>query len=352
MSEKILFQHNKSKENNTGRRHFLKVTSAMAIGIPFVSFANLKETSIAFILDPTDKIASTLPAKWAAGELERSLVSQGLSVRRYEKLAETKVGDLVIAIAGSGSSISAQLLKASTVKIPETSEALGLVPLKLDGKQILLATGHDARGLVYALLELADRVQHSEQPSISLTIDKPIVEKPANAIRSLNRLFVSNVEDNPWYNDKEMWPKYLTMLATQRFNRFNLSFGIGYDFLQKVTDAYFLFAYPFLFSVPGYNVRVPELSDAERDSNLAMLKFISEQTVARGLQFQLGLWMHGYEWLNTTNANYTIEGITKDNHAAYCRDAVRQLLQMCPAISGITFRVHGESGVNEGSYNF
>jgi hypothetical protein len=62
--------------------------------------------------------------------------------------------------------------------------------------------------------------------------------------------------------------------------------------------------------------------------------------------------MHGYEWLNTTNANYTIEGLNKENHAAYCRDAVRLLLQKCPAISGITFRVHGESGVNEGSYNF
>jgi hypothetical protein len=32
-----------------------------------------------------------------------------------------------------------------------------------------------------------------------------------------------------------MWPRYLTMLAAQRFNRFNLSLGIGYDFLQNVT---------------------------------------------------------------------------------------------------------------------
>ena len=64
--------------------------------------------------------------------------------------------------------------------------------------------------------------------------------------RSLNRLFVSDVEDKPWYNDREMWPEYLSMLTTQRFNRFNLSLGIGYDFLQNVTDGYFLFAYPFL----------------------------------------------------------------------------------------------------------
>ena len=47
-----------------------------------------------------------------------------------------------------------------------------------------------------------------------------------------------------------------------------------------------------------------------------------------------------------------LKGITKENHGPYCRDAVRALLQACPAISGVTFRVHGESGVEEGSYEF
>ncbi|HCC58339.1 MAG TPA: hypothetical protein DEQ47_13990, partial [Solibacterales bacterium] len=166
------------------------------------------------------------------------------------------------------------------------------------------------------------------------------------------RLFTSEVHDKPWYNDREMWPQYLTMLAMHRFNRFNLSFGIGYDFLQNVTDAYFLFTYPFLLAVPGYNVRVPQLPDAERDSNLAILKFISEQTVARGMDFQLGLWMHGYKWLNSPHPNYTIEGLDAENHGAYCRDALRLLLTKCPAISGVTFRIHGESGVEEGSFDF
>jgi hypothetical protein len=149
-----------------------------------------------------------------------------------------------------------------------------------------------------------------------------------------------------------MWPAYLSMLAAQRFNRFNLALGIGYDFLTNVTDAYFLFAYPFLLSVPGYNVRVPQLPDTERDGNLEVLRFISEQTVARGVDFQLGIWMHGYRWNASPNANYTIEGLTPENHGSYCRDAVRALLQAVPKISGVTFRVHGESGVAEGSYEF
>src|SRR5260370_11460787 len=156
---------------------------------------------------------------------------------------------------------------------------------------------------------------------------EPITERPANVVRSVMRLFASDVEDKGWYNDREMWPRYLTMLATQRFNRFNLGFGLGYDFLRRVTDACFLFAYPFLLSVPGYRVSVPQLPDAERDRNLDMLKFISEQTVLRGMRFQLGLWMHGYESADSPHANYTIQGLTRAAHGPYCRDALRMLLQ-------------------------
>jgi hypothetical protein len=177
-------------------------------------------------------------------------------------------------------------------------------------------------------------------------------ERPANAVRSVQRLFTSDVEDKAWFYDREMWPRYLAMLAENRFNRFQLSFGIGYDFLRDVTDAYFLFTYPFLLSIPGYNVRAVNLPDAERDRNLETLRFISEQAAAHGLEFQLGLWMHGYQWENSPRANYTIEGLNAESHGPYCRDALTALLRACPAITGVTFRVHGESGVAEGSYPF
>jgi hypothetical protein len=177
-------------------------------------------------------------------------------------------------------------------------------------------------------------------------------ERPANAVRSIQRLFTSEVEDKPWFYDREMWPHYLAMLAENQFTRFNLSFGIGYDFLRAVTDAYFLFAYPFFLTVPGYNVRAVNLPDAERDRNLETLRFISEQTASHGLQFQLGLWMHGYQWENSPHPNYTIDGLNAENHGPYCRDALAALLRACPAIGGVTFRIHGESGVSEGSYPF
>ena len=189
------------------------------------------------------------------------------------------------------------------------------------------AAGSDERGLVYALLEVADRVNFADNPLAALEAKavQPVSERPANAIRGVSRAFVSDVEDKAWFQDRDFWPPYLTMLAAQRFNRFNLALGIGYDFATDIRDCYLHFAYPFLLAVPGYAVRATPLPDAERDRNLDMLRFISEESARRGLHFQLGLWTHAYQWTKSPNANYTIEGLTPESHAPYCRDALRAL---------------------------
>jgi TAT (twin-arginine translocation) pathway signal sequence len=342
--------------SKNSRRDFLKTTAtataAVAAANLFPGTLCAKENSrgVAVILNAED--AKQKPAQWAAMELRNALMSRGMIAEIFETLEQAPADyDCIIATTADSSS-GRPALEATGVVLPKVPEAVGLARGKMGNRRILLASGSDVLGLVYALLEVTDRINCAANPLDELRAIRTTIEKPANRIRSIARAFVSDVEDKPWFNDREMWPRYLSMLAMQRFNRFNLNFGIGYDFLHDVTDAYFLFAYPFLLSVPGYDVRVPELPDAERDRNLEMLKFISEETVARGLEFQLGIWMHGYDWSDSRRANYRIAGLSRENHAAYCHDAVGALLKACPAISGITFRIHGESGVAEGSYDF
>lgn len=333
----------------SSRREFLKTGATIAAT---GALTGATSQGVSIIVDPTDAIASAPPAVWAAKELETHLAAAHVPVRRFAKVSQAPANHVCIVAAGMTAPVAREALKGADVTVASAPEALAVVPSRAGGRSILLATGHDTRALVYALLDLSDRVQNASDPQAVLNIRTASAERPANLVRSVMRMFCSDVEDKPWYNDREMWPEYLTMLAAQRFNRFNLALGIGYDFIRQVTDAYFLFAYPFLLDVPGYKVRVPQLPESERDRNLEMLRFISEQTVARGIEFQLGIWTHGYEWINSPNPNYTIEGVTRENHGPYCRDAVRMLLKSCPAISGITFRVHGESGVEEGSYDF
>lgn len=338
------------------RREFVRTTATTTLALtatqllPNVLHAQ-DAGGVAIVLPPEE--ARQQPAFWAASRFRDVLRGRRVEAVLVDDVAAAPAG-FVCVLGALATTITGKLvLSDNRIALPDASEALALRDALWNDRSVTLACGSDARGLVYAFLELADRVATADDPIAAVQVANPVLEQPANRIRSIMRCFVSDVEDKPWFNDRAMWPEYLTHLASQRFNRFNLSFGIGYDFLQNVTDGYFLFAYPFLVSVPGYeNVRVPELPDVERDRNLEMLRFISEEAVGRGLQFQLGIWMHGYEWLNSPNPNYTVAGLTHETHGPYCRAAMRTLLEACPAITGVTLRVHGESGVAEGTYNF
>jgi hypothetical protein len=304
------------------------------------------------VADPADAVVASTPAAWALERLIQALTARGVAVMRGERLEDVGSAGLCVVAAGAASAIAARMLREAKVSVVATPEALGIVAAQESGRRVLLACGYDALGLVYALTELADVVENAPDAVVGLEAIATLTERPANAVRSMMRSFCSDVEDKPWFNDRAMWPLYFDMLVAQRFNRFNLAFGIGYDFIRHVTDAYFEFTYPFLLKVPGYDVRVPQLADAERESNLAMLKYIAAECVKRGIAFHVGLWMHGYEWIESPDANYTIEGLDKTTHGPYCRDAVRMLLKEIPEISGLTFRIHGESGVQEGSFDF
>jgi len=334
------------------RRDILGLAGSSAIlgGMSSLAHAAKSASAVTITHSPEDKVAASGSAQWAIGQLADALRGRGVSI--VPPGAPHAVGVVRIVVAGFDQPVARAAFRANRIEPVVAAEAAALLPMKDEAGMATLAAGHDVRGLVYAVLDLADRVRNAIEPIAALRVNAPQIERPANPVRSITRLFVSNVEDLSWYHDRDMWRAYLTMLATQRFNRFNLAFGIGYDFIHHVTDAYFLFAYPFLVSVPGYGVRVPQLSDAERARNLETLRFISEEAAARGLEFQLGLWMHGYVWIDSPDANYTIEGLTAQTHGPYCRDALKLLLTSCPAISGVTMRIHGESGVPEGDFSF
>ena len=72
----------------------------------------------------------------------------------------------------------------------------------------------------------------------ALTLAASFEEQPANRVRSIKRAFVSDVEDKSWFYDRDYWRDYLSYLVTNRFNRFSLAFGRGYDFPRGVTGDY------------------------------------------------------------------------------------------------------------------
>ncbi|MGE5125388.1 MAG: hypothetical protein ACM3PV_03795 [Betaproteobacteria bacterium] len=297
---------------------------------------------MSIVLDAAHGRAATSPVRWAAEHLQQSLGARGMPSRVVARMGDAAAGDVVVVVADPRSAAGEPALAFS-------DEAFAITQGGIAGHSAVLVRARDPRGYVYALTELADRVALSDDPATALA-GVEVRGRPANAIRSCMRLFCSDVEDKAWFRDREFWTGYLTMLVAQRFNRFNLSFGLGYDFTTGIRDAYLHFSYPFLVAVPGYDVRATNLPDSERAANLETLRFISEQAALRGLQFQLGLWTHAYQWTDSPDANHRIEGLTPERLGPYCRDALTLLLRECPDISGLTIRTHGESGIGEGSY--
>jgi hypothetical protein len=250
-------------------------------------------------------------------------------------------------------SFSSSMVEEFPLPKERSSEMVAIIPAGGDSRSVLV-TGTDARGLVYGLLELTDRVRSSDDAIAGLTLDEAVVEITPNRVRSVARSFCSEIEDKTWFYDRNFWRRYLDSLAVARFNRFNFTLGIGYDFPRGVTGDYLHFPYPYLLKLAGYpNVRVdPPLAPSEMARNLDTLQFIASETERRGLDFQLGIWTHAYEWTDSPNSDHHILGLTPATHAAYCRDALAELLKAVPQIRGVTLRVHGESGIPEGSYEF
>ncbi|MDQ0253321.1 hypothetical protein J2S74_000693 [Evansella vedderi] len=302
---------------------------------------------IAIICNLEDQVNVNPQIDWAVEQLKETLESKWFHVNLSNEIVEDE-GTVFTVVVGNLNDNSLD------PHPPVEAESIVINPVKINDNPGLVITGADSRAIVYGLLEVCDCIKHAEDPLLELENFLPVNEKPANTIRSVKRLFVNEHTDKLWFYNKDFWREYLTELATHRFNRFSLALGMGYDngHDPDIKDFYFCFAYPFLVSVPGYNVYVEGLSIEERNKNLNMLRFIGQEANRRGIEFHLGLWTHTYEPEESPDLRYRINGVNDDNHATYCRDAIKTLLEECPEIDGLTIRVHYESGIPEPAHLF
>lgn len=308
--------------------------------------ANQERFAVAIVTDPSDPMQRSGPCQWALGELADSLTGRGIVSHRYDELAAVRRETIRILIQPVSEDIKEELAEA---------ESFSIRPVGVEGARSLIVQAADSRGLVYAVTELADRASNSTDERDVFGVDQPIIERPTAKIRSISKCYESELEDKDWFHDRAAWEAYFSMLVSQRFNRFALTLGMQYNYPygnEFITDTYFYLAYPFLVSVPGHDVRAVGLSDEERDRNLETLKFIGRAAAERGLDFQLALWTQRYDFDDCPNATYQIAGAREERHAAYCRDALALILKACHEITGLTLRVHVESGIAEGQYDF
>ena len=212
----------KSALHRETRRQFIKRTgmaTAMVAGgslLRWPASARGNDPAVSIVLDASDTVVTQPPVSWAAEQLRAALSSRGVAAQICQNLDQAPAPEECILVSGRNSIISKRILDRAEILLSDAPEALALARGKIEFRSALLVAGSDATGLVYALLELVDRMNFAADPMAVLQDVEPVSEHPVNAIRSVGRAFVSNVEDLPWFNDRNFWPAYLTLLAAQR----------------------------------------------------------------------------------------------------------------------------------------
>jgi len=317
--------------------------SIIAVAFPSVcSQAEAADASVSVLTDRSPGLAATHGLK----KITAALQAKGIEVDRADSISSAK-GDLVIATGlATGSGPAAALAKARGVRVPETAEALAIRHVKLREKPALLVLGSDDRGLMYAELDVADRIGWATDAENPLSEVRDTIEKPYLPERSLSIYTMHQKTFESFFYDEAYWARYLDMLAANRFNTFALLFG--YE-----NWGYFSPPYPYFFDVEGYpDVKVVGLTKEKQQKNLAALNRLIEMTHERGIDITIGIWDHIYRGGvqgPTDRAGKPTPGIvwglTADNLVPYTKAALTKFLQKVPDIDAIQFRMHGESGL-------
>ncbi len=321
------------------------VLTVSAMSLLFAVTCNLQAAQSPSISLVTDTQMGPA-ARHGVSKVRSVLRAKGIKIEQTTSL-ETARGDLLLVLGlSSGAGPAAALHSSLDIPRPVESESLVIRHVKWSGKKVLLVSGADDRGLMYALLDVADRIGWAEDPQNPLNEVRNTEEKPAVAERALSIYTMHQGNFESYFYDESYWARYLDMLAKNRFNTFALLFG--YE-----NWGYFSPPYPYFFDLEEFpNVKVIGITQDKQRKNLKALNRIIDMTHERGLNFTLGIWDHiyrgGVQGPKDRAGKPTegiVWGVTADNLTAYTRLALTKFLKLVPDLDAIQFRMHGESGL-------
>ncbi len=90
---------------------------------------------------------------------------------------------------------------------------------------VVLITGSDDRGLMYALLDVADRIGWATNASDPFAEVHDTREKPDAPERGVSIYTMHRATFEQRFYDEKYWSRYFDMLARDRFDNFVLIFG-------------------------------------------------------------------------------------------------------------------------------
>jgi len=298
----------------------------------------------------TDK-SSGVSVLYALTKLTDALETKNISFEKVGTIEEAKGEVVIVAGLSDGDGSASQMLKAGSHTVPQVPEALTIWKTSWQKKTVWVISGFDDRGLMYALLDVANRIgwsssRKSPMNEVNEITEQPDVSERAISIYTMNRAY--------WESrifDEAYWARYLDVLAQNRFNTLVIIFG--YE-----NGGFLAPCYPYFFDVEEFpDVRMVGITPEEQQRNLEAFKNLIKMTHDHGISFTVGIWDHIYRGgvqgggiPGTRDAPDEpvpglVWGVTSDNLTAYNKTAMAKFVRLVPELDAIQFRMHNESGL-------
>jgi hypothetical protein len=290
------------------------------------------------------------PVRHGIEQVAHALDGKGAKLQRAERVDAANAPTLIVAGRSTGSGAAARLLQSRKIDPPTGAESLLIHRVTDRGRDVWLITAPDDRGLMYALLDVADRIGWAENSAAPLSEVSDAREAPAVVERALSIYTMHRMAFERRFFDRPYWERYFDMLARNRYNSFVLIFG--YE-----NAGYFAPAYPYFFDVERFpEVRVEKFTAADQRRHVEALRQLISLAHGRGLNVTVGLWDHiyrggvqagGVDVEPGTPSPGIVTGLTQHNLMAYSQAALAKFVETFPDLDGVQFRMHGESGLEK-----
>ena len=283
--------------------------------------------------------------------LTEALQTRKINFERVGSLKEARGKTIILTGLVNGNGDASQMLKTGSRTVPQFPEALTIWKTDWQKKPVWVISGFDDRGLMYGLLDVADRISWSSNPKSPLSEVREITEQPdvperAISIYTMNRAYW----ESRFYNEA-YWARYLDVLAQNRFNSLVVIFG--YE-----NGGFLAPCYPYFFDIEEFpDVKMVGITPEQQQRNLDALNHLIKMSHDRGIRFTVGIWDHIYRGgvqgggiPGTREAPDVpvpglVWGVNSNNLVTYNKTALAKFVKLVPELDAIQFRMHNESGL-------
>lgn len=278
-----------------------------------------------------------LPARHGLDKLEEALAAKGEAYEEVTDPASARGRFLIVTGLAAGSGPAAVWIRRTGPHPAAQPEAFVIRHSRWKGRPAIVAEGSDAVGLMYAELDLADRVGWAADRSLPLSEVRDTNEQPFVAERGVSVFTMQQAWFEQRLHDREYWVRYFDNLARNRFNTFQLLFA--YEM-----EGYLFPPYPYFFDTAGFpDVRVVALTPAQQQRNLDDLNALVRMAHERGLKVTIGIWDHIYR--APAPVPGLVWGLNDSNLLPYTKAAIVKLIHQVPGIDTLMLLMHAESGL-------